>query len=404
MSLTYARVWMLSLCFVVVLLDGLDTSAVALVAPVLARQWGIAPAALTPAFVATSVGAVVGYVACGPLAQRVGLRVVGVASVVLFGVGTLLTALAGDVAVLAIMRLVSAVGLGGALPVAVTVATTQASEKTRTTVAMLVATGLSAGGVVGGLISGPLMVRFGWASVFVVGGVLPLLLLPALWRMLGSADAAHGAMTRAGGHGTLGALFADGLAAATALLWAFAFLIFLVSYALLFWIPTLLVAFGFAPTDAPLAAAAFGAGGLVGNAIVMLLVGRAGITPALAAAALCALACIVAIGCGLVPPALLLLAIGAVGAGLITGCVGQSALAVSFYPPALRTTGVGWSAASGRIGSIVGPAVGGALLSIGWPARDIVLTAAPAVIAAIFALAALSLAGRRVAPAGIAQR
>jgi len=395
---------MLSLCFVVVLLDGFDTSAVALVAPVLARQWGLAPAALTPAFVATSVGAVVGYLSCGPLAQRFGLRAIGFASVVLFGIGTLLTALAVDVGSLAVLRFVSAVGLGGALPVAVTVATAQTAEQTRATIAMLVATGLSAGGVVGGLISGPLMVRFGWPAVFVVGGVLPLLLLPSLWRMLGDADAGQGTAVRASARGTLGALFADGLAAQTALLWLFAFLIFLVSYALLFWIPTLLVEFGFAPTDAPLAAAAFGAGGLVGNAIVMLLVGRAGIKPALAAAALGALACIVAIGCGLVPPTLLLPSIGAVGAGLITGCVGQSALAVSFYPAALRTTGVGWSAASGRIGSIVGPAVGGALLSVGWPARDILLTAAPAVIAAILALAALSFAGRREGLARVAQR
>lgn len=386
---------MLSLCFVVVLLDGFDTSVVALVAPVLAGQWALAPAALTPAFVATSVGAVVGYLLCGPATQRFSLRTIGLSSVVLFGAGTLASALAADVTSLALMRFVSAVGLGGALPIAVTVATGLTPEKSRATVAMLVATGLSAGGVVGGLVSGPLMLRFGWPAVFVVGGILPLLLLPALWRMLGAADAARAANVDGGGQGAVGALFADGLAPQTVLLWLFAFLIFLVTYALSSWFPTLLIAFGFAPTDAPLAAAAFGAGGLVGNTLVMLIVGRAGIRPALTIAALCAVGCIVAIGGGLVARSWLLAAIGVVGAGLITGCVGQSALAVSFYPAGLRTTGVGWAAASGRIGSIVGPAIGGALLSLGWPARDILLTAAPPVLAAIVTLAALSFSERR---------
>jgi len=82
--------------------------------------------------------------------------------------------------------------------------------------------------------------------------------------------------------------------------------------------------------------------------------------------------------------------------------VGQSALAVSYYPlavsyypPEIRTTGVGWAAASGRIGSIVGPALGGLMLALNWSPRDIVLTAVVPAAAALAVLAALAWVDRR---------
>lgn len=395
--MAYARVGMLFVCFLVVLLDGLDTGSIALVAPMLAREWGLTPAMLTPAFIATSVGAVAGYISCGPLIRRFGQRTIGIASVVLFGAGTLLTTAAYDVSSLSILRFVTAIGFGGALPIAVTVSSNVMPEKFRSTAAVLVATGLSAGGVVGGLISGPLMLKYGWPSIFIVGGVLPLLLLPLFSWVLSASDRV---LTKAGvdaggpSH-SIAALFADGFGLHTGLLWLFAFLIFMVTYALSSWIPTLLVDFGFSPTQAPLAAAAFGAGGLAGNMLVLLIVGRFGIKPTLMITSLCAIASVIAVSCATMPSGLLLPLIGVIGAGLISGCVGQSALAVSLYPAGLRTIGVGWAAALGRIGSIVGPAVGGVLLAFNWSARDIILTVIPPTAAAMLALAAMVWVERR---------
>ena len=96
-----------------------------------------------------------------------------------------------------------------------------------------------------------------------------------------------------------------------------------------------------------------------------------------------------------VTPAIVLLFIGVIGAGLVNGIMGQTALAVAFYPPEIRATGVGWGHAIGRVGSFVGPAIGGGLLSLGWPVREILLTAVAPAGAAILALGALSLVGRR---------
>ena len=57
------------------------------------------------------------------------------------------------------------------------------------------------------------------------------------------------------------------------------------------------------------------------------------------------------------------------------------------YPGPLRTTGIGWSSAMGRVGSIVGPAIAGAFLHLNWPANDIIaLASIPAVAASVIAL------------------
>ncbi|KIF66030.1 hypothetical protein HY68_37960 [Streptomyces sp. AcH 505] len=388
---------MLFVCFLVVLLDGLDAGAVSITAPMLAKTWALTPAMFTPAFVAANIGAVVGYTACGPLSGRFGQRTVGISSVVLFGAGTLLSALAQGVGSLSVLRFIAAIGLGGALPIAVTAATHVVAERFRPTAAVLVTLGLSSGGVVGGLIGGPLMAKFGWQSIFVVGGLLPLLVLPLfVWVLSAPAQT----MIQAGvdsprSRATLDALFADGLGVITYLLWLFAFLIFLVSYALSSWIPVLLADFGFSPLQAPLGAAAYGVGGVVGGFVVLGVMGRFGIKPTLMLTSLVAIVSVATMSQIASSSSLLLPLIGAIGAGLITGCVGQSALAVSFYPAVLRTTGVGWSAACGRIGSVVGPALGGVMLSFHWPARDIILTAIPLIAVAILVLGAMSLVEHR---------
>lgn len=387
--------WVIAICFLIVLLDGLDTTSIAFVAPLLAREWGMPPAAFTPAFISTSIGAVIGYVACGPLAERLGPRIVGVGSVVLFGLGTLLTAAAYDIVSLSALRLVSAIGLGGALPIAVAAAAQVVAPKHRETVAMLVATGLSAGGVVGGIVGGPLMQAFGWTSIFVLGGILPLAMVPAFSRVLAGSGLERATAAENDRSNSIAALFRTSLLPLTALLWLFAFFTFLAAYALTFWIPTLLVGFGFEPATAPVGAAAFGAGGLVGNLVMMTIVSRLGMKRVLTAALLLAIICVASLSQLAIAESMVLPLIAGVGAGLITGCVGQSALAVSFYPPSLRATGVGCAAACGRLGSIVGPAVGGVMLSFGWSARDIILTAILPALLAMLILVALGLVERQ---------
>jgi MFS transporter, AAHS family, 4-hydroxybenzoate transporter len=391
----------LLVCFLVIVLDGFNTTSISFVVPKLAHEWHLAPALFTTVFVATNIGAALGFMASGPLAQRFGHRSIGVASVVLFAGSTLLTMYANNIASLSIMRLSAAIGLGGALPIAITASAGIIGAKHKVAASLLITTGMSVGAVTGGVAGGPLMGHFGWQSIFVTGGLLPFLLVPAFFRILPArspviTDPAAVRVTN-----PLKALFENGLAAYTCLLWLFSFLIFMDVYALLFWVPTLLVDFGFTPDHASVGMAAFSIGGLSGNILmtgavaVMTLAGRLRVKSALILGLMLVILSIAGLSQMAVSPGIVLLLIGVIGAGLVNGIMGQTALAVAFYPPEIRATGVGWGHAIGRVGSFVGPAIGGGLLSLGWPVRDIVLISVVPAGAAIVALAALSLVGRR---------
>lgn len=390
------RYAILLICFLIILLDGLDTTSIAFVVPALAGEWGLPPSALTSAFVATSLGAVVGYMLSGKSVARLSLRTSGALMVLLFGLGTLATAFVGTPTMIAVMRFVSAIGLGGVLPLAIGAATGAFPSRNRETVTMIVASGISAGGVMGGLLGGPLMAAYGWGAIFILGGVLPIVVLPLFLWALSRTGAGQTTDKTAG---AIGQLFEGPLAARTGLLWGFAFLVFLVTYSLTFWIPTLVLELGFERQHAPLAAAAFGMGGLVGNLVVMSLVSRLGITSLLLMTTSFAVVFIVALSqIGLQSGATFLL-IGALGAMLITGCVGQTALAVLQYQPQARITGIGWASAFGRMGAIVGPAVGGILLAAGMPAQTIILTAiAPALVAVALLMLIRTAAMRAIVP------
>lgn len=380
------------LCFLAILFDGIDTTAIGVVVPTLAKSWAVPPASFTAAFLATNLGAVVGYIACGPISERIGRRPLIIVSVIWFGVCTLLTVLVNSVTALWLLRFATALGLGGAVPTGIAQAADYAPVKYRDAMTVAVTTGLAAGAMLSGLLGASLIQNFGWQAVFVVGGVLPLLLAPALWMWLPEAPGFQSGLrapSSAKVWSGFSRLFSNEFAARTILLWGYSFLIFTTNYALISWIPTLLVSFDFTPARAPIGVAALGIGGVVGNIILIFLAPKFGARRVLVAAGLLAIAAILGIAWADLRSDLLLLTLGAIGAGLVASSVGQAALAVSIYPSDLRTTGVGCSSALGRFGSIVGPGLGGLMLSIGWPAREIVQSAFVPVLVAIVILALL---------------
>ena len=83
------------------------------------------------------------------------------------------------------------------------------------------------------------------------------------------------------------------------------------------------------------------------------------------------------------------LAIFAAGFCIVGGQIAANALAAGYYPTSVRATGVGWALGIGRVGAIVGPLIGGALLDMKWSAGEVFLMAAAAALCA--ALAAFSL-------------
>src|SRR6201746_542926 len=178
------QIGLLLTCAAVLFLDGFDTTAIGFVAPSLAKEWGLTKAALGPVFSAGLFGLMIGALTLGPLADRVGRKKIIIFSTLAFGLGTLATAFVQDVGALLAIRFLTGLGLGGAMPNAVAMTSEFSPRRRRSTMVMIMFCGFSVGAALGGLLAAALIPQFGWRSVFVVGGVAPLLLVPILWLRL----------------------------------------------------------------------------------------------------------------------------------------------------------------------------------------------------------------------------
>lgn len=376
------------LTFLAVLLDGFDTASLGLAVPSLAKDWSLSPAAFAAPLIATNAGVVLGYVICGRLSIRIGLRRMLLAGVVVFALGSALTAISSGIPFMTIARFLTGVGLGAVLPSAISLATAGRDGGQRERIAVLVTMGLSAGSLAAGLSGGKLIGDLGWQSIFWLGAVLPVILLPIMWFGISEGDAPK--LVSKAGSETVQSLFRRGFALPTVLLWLFAFLIFATFYAFSSWLPTLLTNFGLSLAMAPLGAASLGIGGILGALLLMIFSVRFKTSWMLVVAALVAIAFLLMIALGHPGQWQLLLLFAGVGMGLATSMVGQAAVAVSVYPATSRTSGVAWAAAMGRLGSIAGPALGGILLAAGQSPQSIVIAVCVPVVLAVVVMTALS--------------
>ncbi|WP_084169638.1 MFS transporter [Paraburkholderia ferrariae] len=373
--------WLIcAVCFLIITVDGFDTAAIAYVAPALTHLWHIPQAAMTPAFISTSLGAVVGYLSTGTLARVTPRRTVIMVAMLAFGGLSLLTIESNSIPAISAIRFLTTFCLGIVVPTAISIAADNASDNARASVTIVATTGLSAGAALGGFASVKLITAYGWKSVFIAGGVAPMLLLPLVWYALpgvrtqpGTTNVPVQTATWSPRFAEVRSLFAPTFFLHTVTVWLVAFFGFLVTYLFIFWTPILLLSYGFSSSSAPVGAAANALGGIAGNVLLLLLVKRLGLRRSLVITLAIAMLCIVGFQLeGLSRWTVLLLIFG-IGAGSASACVGQSTLATVLYPASLRTTSVGYGAAIGRLGAILGPSVGGLLISLGFSTQRIVL-------------------------------
>lgn len=368
------------LCFLAVALDGFDTASIGFASPALAAQWGLAAAALTPAFVGTSLGAVAGFMAAGTLVARIGHRLLIILSIAWFAVFSLLTSFTESITTLTLLRFVTALGLGTAVPVAIALACEYSEPRRREVVATFVSMGFGVGVVIGGIVSKPLLAHYTWSSIFITGGLAPLALLPLFWFFLPDSQRAPSKEERP----AVGQLLSEKRLGPTLLLWSFAFLIFMNTYMFTFWTPLLLTSFGFSASEAAIGPTAFGGGGLIGALIAIPLIARLGVMRVLICSSLLGAVAVAVLALVDLERSGILLALVSAGAGMAFGNIGLSAAAVALYPAELRPTGIGFASAVGRVGGILGPALAGALLYMELPVRQVILTACiPSVLAAL---------------------
>jgi len=396
--------------------DGFDAQTIGFLATPIAESRGIPVTAFGPIFSASLIGLMIAAMLAGPIADRWGRKWPIIFSTLALALFSLLTAFSASFNQLLILRFLTGLGLGGALPTVVALSSEYVPARLKAVLVSVLFCGLPVGGFVCGMLSSALLPVWGWQSVFYIGGALPFLLSLLLIALLpesaqflsqrvensgkiakllnaiapeiaADSDKISFAAPEAARKGLpVKYLFTDGRALGTVLLWIPNFMNLLLMYVILNWLPALLRASGMSVSDGVTATSFFSLGGILGTLGEGFLMKYAGPRRILLAEfGLCSLLtaslAMMATSWTIVIILTFLLGFLVIGAQ-----AGLNVLAANFYPTAIRSTGVGWVLGIGRIGSIAGPVLAGALLSMEWQSWQVLLAGA---VPALFALGAI---------------
>jgi AAHS family 4-hydroxybenzoate transporter-like MFS transporter len=394
---TYQKL-LTALAALAVIFDGFDIQILGFAIPSLMREWHVAHSEFGPVLAVGLAGMALGGPLAGYCGDRFGRRPALIGCVVIFGLGTIATAFVHGFFGLGVLRLITGMGTGGALPNVSALTAEFAPLRRRPTAVKLTLVCVPLGGMLGGLLAAWVLPRLGWRGLYGIGGALPLLFAIVLWatlpespRFLARQPAQWSRLARlltrighvipvgaafedraereSGNRASLRTLFGPGLARETAGLWI-AFFFCLGSIYLIFgWLPAMLTARGLDLATASSGLAVYNLGGVLGVlvwAVLVPILGSRG--PLLSGALACA-------GSAL---ALLMIPIQAHGNhtplivclginGLLANAVQTSmyALAAHVYPTSVRATGVAYSAAIGRAGGLLSSLFGSSIIQAG---------------------------------------
>ncbi|WP_433640064.1 3-hydroxybenzoate transporter MhbT [Kluyvera georgiana] len=399
-------------CFLVVMMDGFDTAAIGFIAPAIREHWQLSAADLAPLFGAGLLGLTAGALLCGPLSDKLGRKRVIEWCVALFGLFSLLSAFSPNLEMLIVLRFLTGLGLGGAMPNTITMTSEYLPSRRRGALVTLMFCGFTLGSALGGIVSAQLVAVIGWHGILVLGGVLPLALFFGLlvalpesphWLVRRQRPQAQisrtiSAMTgeryentefwldepAATQKGSISQLFAGRQLTITLMLWVVFFMSLLIIYLLSSWMPTLLNHHGIDLQHASWVTAAFQVGGTLGALLLGVLMDKFNPFWVLAVSYALGAVCIVMIGLSENGLWLMALAIFGTGIGISGSQVGLNALTATLYPTQSRATGVSWSNAIGRCGAIVGSVSGGMMMAMNFSFDTLFFViAVPAAVSAV---------------------
>ena len=366
----------LILCFLAALCEGIDLQAAGVAANGIIREFHPGSQLLSYFFSASTLGLMCGAAFGGRLADRIGRKSVLVGSVAVFGFFSLLTAWAWSIESLIGVRLLAGLGLGGALPNLMSLGVESAADHRRTLTVTIIYAGMPLGGALASLVT-MVIAAAQWRWIFVLGGVTPLLVAPAIAALLPESRAFRALRTGSapgpGNKAAVSEVLGEGRAGRTVLLWVSFFFALMTLYLLLNWLPTLLVSSGLSKSQSAAAMIAFNIGGCLG-AVIMgahLETRRRQRSVLIVFVGLPLLLLLLAVAPR--EPAMVVAVVFVLGAA---GLAAQSTLyayAPLCYPTRIRGAGVGFAVAAGRFGSMVGPLLGG-LLVVGGMSTSHVLT------------------------------
>ena len=378
----------IGMCFLAAILEGYDIQAFGIAAPKLVAALSLNPAEQGWAASAAMIGLVFGAFTGGRVADAMGRKPVLLISVALFGIGALWTATSGSFLALLPARFVTGLGFGGAYPVLIAIAAEVSAPSRRSAVTCALFCGMPAGGSLVSLFANIAGEQLDWRMIFVVGGALPLAILPLLWFFLTETRPSRDDSANAR---LMPALFEDGRATATILLASASFLALVVLYLILNWLPSLVVAKGYLSGDGAAASFAFNITGVLGALLLGFLADIAGVRRALVLAYATTLVSLYFLGAA---QSVLMIVVYSGLLGLFASSVSfvLYGLAPTLYPVNVRAAAAGAIVGVGRLGTIAGPLLAGQLRQIGWSAESVIDAMLPIVV--LGAVCAITLTSR----------
>jgi MFS transporter, AAHS family, 3-hydroxyphenylpropionic acid transporter len=377
------------LCFLGALCEGFDVQAAGVTAGGLSRQLRPTPIDLSAFFAASGAGLLLGAIVGGRLADRFGRKVVLVVSLITFGCLSLLTSFAPAMPSLTAARFLTGLGLGGAMPNLIALAADSSSARRLNTSIASAYVGMPLGGSLASLVVFFIPLEQ-WRVVFQVGGVAPLIVAALLSAYLPAGMASNPTTPGGNSQGMLRALFGEGRAARTLLLWAAFLLSALTLHLMLNWLPLLLSGRGLTKGPTALAQAAFGAGATAAALWVGVLLDARWQRTSIIVSIVVLPVVLVLIAQAPPQPALMLCLALALGSAILAGQVIVYAIANASYAARVRGTGIGAAVAAGRFGSLVGPLFAGALLTVGRTPSQVLIGVVPIVLASGLCVALLT--------------
>jgi MFS transporter, AAHS family, benzoate transport protein len=358
--------WTVALCWTTVMLEGYDLVVLGAIIPTLldTHHLGFTPGDATTVATMSLVGVAIGAVSVGPLSDRFGRRRMLIGSVVLFSVFTLFVPLAGSVGMFAALRFVAGLGLGACMPVSLTMMAEHMPERQRARASTFTMTGYHTGAVVTSLLA--LAVTDDWAVLFYVLGAAGLGIAVLQWFKLPESEAFLAGERDGRRQVPFTVLLKPAYLRACVGVWVASFMGLLLVYGLNTWLPQLMHAAGYAVPAAVTQLLILNAGGVAGLVVGGMIADRRGIKWTAVIWFAVAAVMLALLSIRMQSDLLLDVVVFLTGVFVFSAQVLVYAWITQFFPASVRGTALGSASGIGRIGSIVGPSVTGALVSAGW--------------------------------------
>ena len=396
-------------CTFLIVLDGYDLAVYGASLPILIEEWGLSNVEAGAMGSYGLIGVMIGAIFFGPLADRIGRKKVILICFTFFSIFTGLCGLADSPTSFSIYRFIGGLGLGGIMPNVIALMTDYSPKKMRSLTVSLVLCGYSIGGMLAPALSIYLIPKFGWEIVYIVAAI-PLLFVPFIWKSLpdsaiflvskGQTTQLRKVMNKINPDGNYTEhdqfaqidmkkesgmpviqLFKNKRALSTSLFWITYFMSLLMVYGLSTWLPKLMMQAGYGLNSSLSFLIILHGGTIIGTIIIGKLADKFGskkmLVPMYTIGAIALL--LLGFKNNMFIISLLVAITGActIGAQNI-----MNAYVSQYYPPFLRSTALGIASGVGRIGAILGPTIGGILLSMTLPIQvNFLVFAIPGVLA-----------------------